>query len=503
MGRELVVTAAETPLRAYSHLFIGGEWVEPSSDEIYRSIDPAYGEPWAEIARGDARDVDRAVAAARAALTGPWSELTASRRGALIRRLAELVSENLDMLAELESRDNGKTLRDTKGEVSRAVEWLTFFAGAADKINGATIPVRPDALAYTVREPVGVVAAITPWNSPLYLTSWKLGPALAAGNTIVLKPSSQTTVTALELAALVEEAGFPAGVVNVITGSGAAVGAALAEHQDVNKITITGDFRTAQEVMRASASNLKRVTFECGGKPPHIVFEDADLDRALVVATASAFRSTGQSCALGSRLFVQRAVYDEFVERIAERARLIRPGMPFDPDSHIGPQASQNQLNKTLDYIEIGKQEGSRLVVGGGRPDDPKLAKGYFVEPTIFAEVDNRSRLAQEEIFGPVLAVIPFDTEEEVVRAANDTPFGLVAGLWTRDIGRGHRVASALKAGLVSINTFRPVHWMLPYGGYKMSGIGRENGLEVLQYYTETKTVFVELSSEPPPDPFT
>ena len=497
------MTPTEASLRTYPHLFIGGEWVESSSGETYRSIDPAVGEPWAEIARGDARDVDRAVAAARAALEGPWSKMTASRRGALITRLAELMAENVDSLAELESRDNGKTHRDTKGEVSRAVEWLTFFAGAADKINGATIPVRPDALAYTVREPVGVVAAITPWNSPLYLTSWKLGPALAAGNTIIVKPSSQTSVTALALAALVEESGFPAGVVNVVTGSGAVVGSALAEHRGVNKISVTGDFRTAQEVMRASASNLKRVTFECGGKPPHIVFEDADIDRALVVATYSAFRSTGQSCALGSRLFVQRAIYAEFVERLAERTRLIRPGMPFDPASHIGPQASARQLSKTLDYIEIGKREGARLVVGGGRPANPTLVNGYFVEPTIFADVDNRSRLAQEEIFGPVLAVIPFDTEEEVVRAANDTPFGLVAGLWTRDIQRGHRVASALQAGLVSINTFRPVHWMLPYGGFKMSGIGRENGLEVLQYYTETKTVFVELSNEPPLDPFT
>jgi acyl-CoA reductase-like NAD-dependent aldehyde dehydrogenase len=290
--------------------------------------------------------------------------------------------------------------------------------------------------------------------------------------------------------------------VNVVTGDGAIVGSALAEHHGVNKISVTGGFATAQEVMRLSASNLKRVTFECGGKPPHIIFDDADIDRALVVAAASAFRSTGQSCALGSRLFVQRGIYADFLERLAERTRLIRPGMPTDPAAHIGPQASETQLRKTLDYIEIGKQEGARLVVGGGRPGNPALAHGYFVEPTIFAEVDNRSRLAQDEIFGPVLAVIPFDTEEEVVRAANDTPFGLVAGLWTKDIQRGHRVASALQAGLVSINTFRPVHWMLPYGGYKMSGIGRENGLEVLHYYTETKTIFVELSDDPPFDPF-
>jgi (Z)-2-((N-methylformamido)methylene)-5-hydroxybutyrolactone dehydrogenase len=488
-------------LRAFPHLFVGGRWVEPRSGSTVPSIDPSTATPWADVARGDRHDVDAAVAAARGALDGPWSKTTASGRGALILRLAELVRENVEALAELESRDNGKTYRDTKGEVTRAAEWLTFFAGAADKINGATIPVRPDALAYTVREPVGVIAAITPWNSPLYLATWKLGPALAAGNTIVLKPAAETPVTALALAGLAEQAGFPPGVVNVVTG-GADVGAALAEHDGVDKVTLTGGFRTAQAAMRAAAGNLKRVTFECGGKPPHIVFDDADVDAALTVATVSAFRSTGQSCALGSRLFVQRGIYHDFVERLVERAQRIRPGLPFDPASHIGPQTTAAQLDKTLSYIDIGQQEGARLVLGGGRPSDPALGAGYFVEPTIFTDVDNRSRLAQDEIFGPVLSVIAFDTEEEVVRAANDTPFGLVAGLWTRDLQRGHRVASGIRAGLVSINTFRPIHWMLPYGGFKMSGIGRENGLEVLHEYTETKTVFVELSTEPPVDPF-
>jgi (Z)-2-((N-methylformamido)methylene)-5-hydroxybutyrolactone dehydrogenase len=496
------VIESEGAVRQYPRLFIGGEWVSPHDPERYVSIDPATAEPWAELAQGDASDVDAAVAAATAALRGPWAQLPSRRRGRLIRRLADLVADHLDELARLESRDNGKTLRDTRGEIGRAVEWLHFFAGAADKINGDTIPVRPDALAYTIREPVGVVAAITPWNSPLYLYAWKLGPALAAGNTVVLKPSQQTSATALELASLIVEAGFPAGVVNIVPGAGSVVGAALAAHPGVNKITVTGEYRTAQEVMRAAAGNLKRISLECGGKSPHIVFEDADLDRALVVATYSAFRSTGQSCALGSRLFVQRSIYGEFVERLSERTRRIRVGMPFDPRSHIGPQASQKQLEKTLRYVELGKSEGARLVTGGRRPSDPVLARGYFVEPTLFADVDNRSRLAQEEIFGPVLVVIPFDTEQEVVEAANDTPFGLVAGLWTKDVQRAHRVAAQLDAGLVSINTFRPVHWMLPYGGYKLSGIGRENGLEALRYYTELKTVFVELSTEPPQDPF-
>ena len=318
----------------------------------------------------------------------------------------------------------------------------------------------------------------------------------------MLKPSQQTSVTALELARLINEAGFPPGVVNIVPGPGSVVGASLAAHGGVNKITVTGDYHTAQDIMRAAAGNLKRISLECGGKSPHIVFDDADIDRALVVATHSAFRSTGQSCSLGSRLFVQRSVYPQFVERLGERTRRIRVGMPFDPQSHIGPQASQKQLDKTLQYIDIAAHEGARLVTGGKRPADPALARGYFVEPTVFADVENRSRLAQEEVFGPVLAVIPFDTEEQVIAAANDTPFGLVAGLWTPDVQRAHRVAAQLEAGLLSINTFRPVHWMLPYGGYKLSGIGRENGLEALHYYTELKTVFVELSDAPPEDPF-
>jgi aldehyde dehydrogenase (NAD+) len=488
-------------VRTYDRLFIGGLWVAPRSGRTFESLDPATDEVWAAVPEGDAADIDAAVAAARAALEGPWRHrLTPTQRGALILKLAGLLRRDAGKLAELESRDNGKAIRDTLGEVQRAADWLTYYAGAADKIEGRQIPWRPDALAYTRREPVGVVGAILPWNSPLSLCGWKLGPALAAGCTIVLKPAEQTPVTALELGRLVEEAGFPAGVVNIVPGFGATAGAALAAHPGVDKISFTGEHRTAQKIMAAAAGNLKRCTFECGGKAPHIVFADADLDKAAIVATHGAFRSTGQSCSLGSRLFVQRPVYDAFVETMAERARRIRVGMPLDRATHIGPQTSREQQEKTLSYVGLGKAEGARLVTGGGRP--AAFPKGYFVEPTIFAEVDNRSRLAQEEIFGPVLAMIPFDTEEEVLAMANDVRYGLVAGLWTSDIGRAHRLANRIEAGLVSVNTYRPIHWMLPYGGFKLSGLGRENGFEAVDAYLETRTIVVELSEEMPADPF-
>jgi aldehyde dehydrogenase (NAD+) len=482
-------------------LYIGGEWRAPHSGRMIASIDPSTEKIWAHVAEADEIDVDRAVAAARTALHGPWTgKITASQRGALLFKLAELIRRDAKKLGMLESRDNGKPLRDTLGEVQRAADWLTFFAGAADKINGEQIPFRPDALAYTRREPVGVVGAILPWNSPISLYSWKLGPALAAGNCVVLKPAEQTPVSALELAKLIEEAGFPAGVVNIVPGFGPLAGAALVAHPGVDKISFTGEHRTAQEIMRGASVNLKRCSFECGGKSPHILFADADLDKALVVATHGAFRSTGQSCSLGSRLFAQRSIYDEVVERMAERAGRIRVGMPLDASTHIGPQSSAEQLAKTQRYIALGREQGARLVTGGGRPKG--LERGYFIEPTVFADVDNRSRLAQEEIFGPVLAIIPFETEEEVIALANDVPYGLVAGLWTKDIGRGHRVAAQIEAGLVSINTYRPVHWMLPYGGYKLSGLGRENGLAALDEYTEIKTVVVELATGAPADPF-
>ena len=487
--------------KTYDRLYIGGEWVQPHSARAIASIDPATETVWAEVAEADDTDIDKAVAAAKTAMAGPWrNKVTPTQRGLLLYKLAELIKRDTAKLAELETRDNGKPLRDTISEVQRAIDWLTYFAGAADKIQGEQIPFKPDALAYTRREPVGVVGAILPWNSPILLYAWKIGPALAAGNAMVLKPAEQTPVTALEVAKLVQEAGFPAGVFNVVPGYGGTAGAALAKHTVVNKMSFTGSYATAQKIMALASVNLKRCTFECGGKSPHIIFADADLDRALTVAVHSAFRSTGQSCSLGSRLFVQRSIYNEFVEKVAARSRRIRIGVPLDKKTHIGPQTSAEQLAKTESYIALGKQEGARLIAGGERPKG--FDRGYYIEPTIFADVDNRSRLAQEEIFGPVLAAIPFDTEEEVLRLANDVDYGLVAGLWTSDVSRAHRVAGQLEAGLVTVNTFRSTHWMLPYGGYKLSGIGRENGLEALHAFTELKTIVIDFEANAAPDPF-
>lgn len=481
-------------------LYIGGQWRPAHSGRQIPSTDPATEAVWAEVPEADAADVDAAVTAAREAMAGPWCELSPTARGALLSRLAELLRRDAERLAKIETRDNGKPLRDTPGEIRRAADWLTFFAGAADKIRGAQVPLGHDLLGYTRHEPVGVVGAIVPWNSPILLSSWKLGPALAAGNAVVLKPSELTPVSALELAALVEEAGVPAGVVNVVPGYGETAGAALVAHPGVNKVSFTGEHRTAQQIMASAAAGLKRCSFECGGKSPHIIFADADLDRALTVATHSAFRSTGQSCSLGSRLFVQRPVYEWFAEQMAARAARIRVGMPLDPRTHIGPHTSAEQLAKTRSYIASGKDAGFRLLAGGGRPDG--FTQGYFIEPTVFADVDNGSSLAQEEVFGPVLSVIPFDDEDEVVTMANDTRYGLVAGLWSSDLRRAHQVAARIQSGLVSVNTFRPIHPAMPYGGFKMSGLGRENGLEVLQEYTEVKSVVLDLSSNQPADPF-
>lgn len=485
-------------LARYPHLFIGGQWVAPSDGGMLQSIDPATGQPWAEVAYGGTADIDRAVNAARQALQGPWGKLPGWERAALLRRLADLYQAHAPELAILESRDSGRAIRDARLDVGAHHHWYQWYASLADKLSGRTIPMDDSVHAFTSRVPVGVVGAITPWNVPLMAATWKLAPALAAGCTVVLKPAEHTSVTALELARLIEQAGFPPGVVNVVPGYGHTAGAHLSGHPGVDKIAFTGEGATAKTILRTGADSLKRFSFELGGKAPHILFADADLEQALNAATASAWTLCGQSCALGSRVLVERSIYDRVVEAFAQRAAKVRVGMPLDDRTHMGPQAHEDQLRKTLSYIDLGRKEGAELVAGGRRIDHGVLRDGYFVEPTVFAQADNSMRIAREEIFGPVAALIPFSGEDEAVAIANDSPYGLTAGLWTGDAGRAHRVSARLQAGMVWVNTYRYIRWSTPYGGMKASGWGRENGLEALDNFLETRTTIISTTGRFP-----
>jgi len=472
----------------FDRLYIGGEWV---GADVRPSIDPATGEEWAEVAYGREREIDRAVSAARAALAGPWRKMPAWQRAALLRKLADLYATEVESLAQVESRDNGRAIRESRGDIGLHPQYYHWFASLADKLDGRTIALDDTVHAFTSRLPVGVVGAITPWNVPLMAAAWKLGPALAAGCTVVLKPAEQTPASSLALAHLFEAAGFPPGVVNVVPGDGPTAGAHLVAHPEVDKIAFTGEGATARSILKAGADTLKRFSFELGGKAPHILFADADLEQALNAATGSAWALCGQSCALGSRVLVERPIYAQVVAAFERRAARVRVGMPLDPATHMGPQAHEQQLAKTLRYIGIGREEGARLVTGGARIDRPALRNGYFVEPTVFADVSPGMRIAQEEIFGPVAAIIPFDGEDEAVAIANGTRYGLTAGLWTSDVGRAHRVAARLEAGMVWVNTYRYIRWSTPYGGIKASGWGRENGVEALDDYLETRTTVI------------
>jgi (Z)-2-((N-methylformamido)methylene)-5-hydroxybutyrolactone dehydrogenase len=481
-------------------MHLGGNDVAALSRATYESQDPYRGEPWAVVPDGGAEDVEIAVVAARAALEGEWGAMAPSQRGERLRRLAELLARDAEELGRIEARDNGKLLRETSAQAALIPQWFTYFAGLADKIEGATIPSdKPNMFVYTRREPVGVVAAIVPWNSPLLLTTYKLAPALAAGCTVVLKPSDHTPVTALELAALVREAGFPPGVVNVVTGNGPAVGSALAEHPGVDRLTFTGSTKVGIEVARTSIGTLKRVGLELGGKSAQIVFADADLDAAANGVIAGIFAASGQTCVAGSRLLVEESVHDELVERIVARARTIKLGDPLDPATEMGPLANPRQLETVLGLIASAREEGATVAYGGG--PSPELG-GLFVEPTVLTGTRPEMRVVQEEAFGPILSVMSFGSEDEAVELANDTSFGLAGGVWTKDVHRSHRVAHRMSAGTVFVNCYRLVAPGVPFGGYGMSGWGRENGLAAVEEYTEVKAVWVELSGDTR-DPFT
>jgi len=474
-------------------LRIAGQAREPQSGTWFETQNPYTGEVWAEIPRGNALDVDAAVTAAHQALTsGPWAEMTPTQRGALLRRLGDLIARDATKLATTEVRDNGKLFAEMQGQLNYIPQWFYYYGGLADKVQGTTLPLdKKGYFAYTRNEPVGVVAAITPWNSPLMLLSWKIAPALAAGCTVVVKPSEFTSASTLELAELFEEAGFPPGVFNVVTGFGAEVGTPLVEHPQVSKISFTGSDTTGRMINEKAGRHLKHAAMELGGKSPNIVFDDADLEQAAFGAISGIFAATGQTCIAGSRLLVQDSIHDAFVEKLLTVARTARMGDPMSPDTQVGPVTTPPQYQKVLEYIDIARNEGATVVLGGNKGTGPECGNGWFVEPTIFTDVSNDMRIAQEEVFGPVLSVIRFKDEADALRLANDVRFGLAAAVWTSDIGRAIRMSEKLQAGTVWVNTYRAVSFMAPFGGYKDSGLGRENGIDAVRDYLQTKAVWI------------
>src|SRR5262245_49498352 len=482
-------------IRRYQ-LFVNGKFTDSQSGKTFESISPHDRSVVAVVAEGDKADIDAAVAAARAAYEGPWGSMPAGERAKILLKMADLIDARAMELGQLDTIDMGAPVMLSNGMAMLAAETFRYWAGMATKIHGLTMPaLRPgEYLGYTLREPVGVVGGITPWNGPLIMAAWKTAPALACGNAVVLKPAEHTPMTALELARIGADAGLPEGILNVVPGYGPTAGAALATHPGVDKIAFTGEYVTGRLIVQMSTSNLKTVTLELGGKSPHIIFDDVDLETAVANALFGLYMNTGQICSAGTRLLVQDTMYDRFVARFVERAQQIRIGDPMDFNTRMGPLVSEEQLTKVQRYVEIGKKEGAKLRTGGGKPKDPALANGFYFEPTVFSDVDNKMQIAQEEIFGPVASIIRFRDEDEAVRIGNDVIYGLAGGVQTRDIKRAHRIAKRLQAGTVWINTWHKIEANSPFGGYKLSGYGRENGPSMIEHLTRLKQVWVDLN---------
>jgi len=493
---------SETDSLPRQQMFIDGEWTTSASGEYFESFDPYTAKAWTLVPRGNAEDVDRAVQAAHRAFTcGDWPKMHASQRGLLLRKLGDLIARDAEELAAIEVQDNGKLISEMVGQLKYTPQWYYYYGGLADKIEGSVIPTDKDAFNYTRHEPLGVCAAITPWNSPILLFGLKVAPALAAGNTVVVKPSEYTSASTLALVGLFEEAGFPKGVINVVTGFGPEAGEPLVKHPLVRKIAFTGSSKTGAHVYAQAARDIKRVSLELGGKSPNIVFDDCKMENAVKGVVSGIFAATGQTCIAGSRLLVQESIHNEFVDKLVDFAKTARMGNPMDYDTQVGPVTNLMQYEKVLGYIDIAKSEGVKTVLGGSKATRPECGDGWFVEPTVFTGVKNSMRIAQEEVFGPVLAVIPFRDEEEALEIGNDVIFGLAAGVWTEDMRRAITMSERLQAGTVWVNTYRAFSYTTPFGGYKRSGLGRENGQEAIQEYMQTKSVWISTSNEVP-NPF-